>query len=300
MSIPEEYKQGWKPPFQKQQNVPGSQFKLDPPPLDDITADGKPYKASGKLEGRTALITGADSGIGRAIALLFALEGAQMTIAYTPQEEKEAKEVEERIRSKTGGKTKLHLIATDLRKECNCKDLIDKHLKFFSGALDALILNHGTQIANTDVVDLPTEQWHDTFDVNIHSFFYLTKAAIPHMPEGSSIVYDASINFAIGHPELLDYTATKGAMIGFMRAVSNQIVGEKKMRVNAVAPGPIWTPLIPATMTDDSIEQFGVGTPMGRAGQPIEVATCFVFLTSADSSYISGQVLHVNGGTVIN
>jgi len=194
---------------------------------------------------------------------------------------------------------KLHLVASDLRSEENCVALIENHLSTF-GALDALILNHGTQQANTDITTLSSEQWRNVFDTNIHSFFYLSKAAIPRMKHGSSIVFNASINMAVGHPELLDYTATKGAMVAFMRGLSNQIVGERGIRVNCVAPGPIWTPLIPATMTDDGIETFGTTVPMGRAGQPVEVATCFVFLASHDASYISGQIIHVNGGTVIN
>jgi NAD(P)-dependent dehydrogenase (short-subunit alcohol dehydrogenase family) len=293
-----EFQKGFKPPFQKQSNAPGSQFALNPPPLDDITADGQPYKAAGKLQGRTALITGADSGIGRATAILFALEGAHMTLTYTPQEAKEALEVEKIIQAKAPT-IKIHMVSVDLRTEAACLNLVQEHLKVF-GTLDTLILNHGTQQANTDLATLSSQQWHDVFDTNIHSFFYITKAAFQHMPHGSSIVYNASINMAVGHPELLDYTATKGAMIAFMRGLSNQIVGEKGIRVNAVAPGPIWTPLIPATMTEDSIEKFGTSVPMGRAGQPVEVATCFVFLASSDSSYISGQIIHVNGGVVIN
>ncbi|KAI0080325.1 NAD(P)-binding protein [Panus rudis PR-1116 ss-1] len=299
MTFPEQFKKGYKPPFQEQPSAPGLQRKLNPQPLDDITADGKPYKPAGKLEGRHALITGADSGIGRAIALLFALEGANITIHSTRKEQDELNSIEQEILKRTSSKIKVHKVVYDLRQEENCIQLVKDHLDTF-GKLDALVLNHGTQNANTDLPSLPTKQWHDTFDTNIHSFFYICKAAIPAMEHGSTITFNASINFAIGHPELIDYTSTKGAMIGFMRALSNQIVGEKGIRCNAVAPGPIWTPLIPATMTKESIETFGTTVPMGRAGQPIEVATTFVYLTSADSSYISGQVIHVNGGVVIN
>ncbi|CDO73479.1 hypothetical protein BN946_scf185013.g114 [Trametes cinnabarina] len=315
-NIPQQYKKGWKPPFQEQPNAPGKQLKLDPPPLDDITADGKPYKPAGKLEGRKAIITGADSGIGRSIALLFglyfilvectitfltlqiALEGADLTLTYLSQERRDAEDMIETIKKRTNNARKINLVELDLTKEENCKKLVDKHLSFH-GSLDALVLNHGTQNANTYLPSLPTEQWHETFNTNIHSFFYICKAAIPHLKEGSTITFNASINMAVGHPELIDYTATKGAMIGFMRALSNQIVGDKGIRCNAVAPGPIWTPLIPATMTKESIEQFGTTVPMGRAGQPVEVATAFVWLTSADSSYVSGQIIHVNGGVVI-
>ncbi|RPD81893.1 NAD-P-binding protein [Lentinus tigrinus ALCF2SS1-7] len=297
-NVPEQYKKGWKPPFQQQEVAPGQQRKLDPLPLDDITADGKPYKPAGKLEGRKAIITGADSGIGRSVALLFALEGADLTLTYLPGEKKDAADMVDLIKKKTNNARKIQTLEYDLRKEEACQQLIKKHLEFH-GKLDAIVLNHGTQNANEYLPSLPTEQWHETFDTNIHSFFYICKAAIPHLEQGSTIVFDASINMAVGHPELIDYTATKGAMIGFMRALSNQIIGDKGIRCNAVAPGPIWTPLIPATMTEESIKKFGVTVPMGRAGQPVEVATAFVYLTSADSSYIGGQVIHVNGGVVI-
>ncbi|KAI0673395.1 NAD-P-binding protein [Trametes maxima] len=296
--VPEQYKKGWKPPFQEQANAPGKQRKLDPPPLDDVTADGKPYKPANKLEGRKALITGADSGIGRSIALLFALEGADLTLTFLPEERQDAQDMVDLINKKTNNSRKINIVEADLRKEEKCKKLIENHLSFH-GTLDALVLNHGTQNANTDLSSLPTEQWHEVFDTNIHSCFYLTKAAIPHLKEGSTITFNASINMAVGHPELIDYTATKGAMIGFMRALSNQIVGKRGIRCNAVAPGPIWTPLIPATMTEKSLETFGTTVPIGRAGQPVEVATAFVWLTSADSSYVSGQIIHVNGGVVI-
>ncbi|EJD40472.1 NAD(P)-binding protein [Auricularia subglabra TFB-10046 SS5] len=297
-SIPEQFKKGWKPPFQTQERAPGAQRRLDPAPIDDVTADGKPYKPAGKLEGRVALITGGDSGIGRATALLFALEGAHVTIAYTPQEEHEARDVEQEIKKKAHH-AELLLVPGDLRSEDACTGLISAHMKKW-GKLDIMILNHGTQQAHADIQKITSQQWRDVFDTNIHSFFYLTKAAIPHMPPGGSIAFNASINQAVGHPELLDYTSTKGAIVAFMRALSNQIVGEKGIRVNAVAPGPIWTPLITATMLGEGIKTFGENVPMGRPGQPVEVATCFVFLASGDSSYITGQIIHVNGGVVIN
>jgi len=298
MKYIEEFQKGYKPPFQEQDKAPGLQSKLNPQPINDVTADGKPYKASGKLEGQSVIITGADSGIGLSTAILFALEGADLTLAYTEKEKEEAKAAEQEINKKTGGKRKIYLHVSDLRKEKECINLVEKHLDFH-GKLDALVLNHGTQNANTYLPTLSTEQWHNTFDTNIHSFFYICKAAIPHLPPGATINFNASINMAVGHPELIDYTATKGAIVGFMRALSNQLVGEKGIRCNAVAPGPIWTPLIPATMSKESIEKFGTSVPMGRAGQPIEIATAFVYLASPDSSYISGQVIHINGGVVI-
>ncbi|PCH33883.1 NAD(P)-binding protein [Wolfiporia cocos MD-104 SS10] len=299
MKFIEQFQKGYKPPFQEQPDAPGLREKLDPQPLNDVTADGKPYKAANKLGGQTAVITGADSGIGLSTAILFALEGADLTLTYTRREADEAKAAEEEIRRKTNNKRKIQMLEFDLRKEENCIELIKKHIAFHNGQLDALVLNHGTQYANTDLTTLPSEQWHNTFDTNIHAFFYICKAAIPHMKPGSTINFNASINMAIGHPELIDYTATKGAIIAFMRALSNQVVGDKGIRCNAVAPGAVWTPLIPATMTKSSIENFGVTAPMGRAGQPVEIATAFVWLASPDSSFMSGQVLHVNGGIVI-
>ncbi|KAI5117828.1 hypothetical protein M0805_003306 [Coniferiporia weirii] len=299
-SIAEVFKKGWRPPVQSQEGAPGKQRgTLDPQPVDDITADGKPYKPSGKLEGKAALITGADSGIGRAIAILFALEGADVTLAYKPEEEKDADDVEKAIHEKTGGKRTVARAPYDLRYETNCRKMVDVHMRAHNGRLDSLILNHGTQESNDSLPTVPSDQWKDVFDTNIHSFFYTTKAALPHMREQSTIVLCASVNPSVGHPQLVDYTATKGAIVGFGRALSNQLVGEKGIRVNVVAPGPIWTPLIPATMSKSSKESFGVTTPIGRPGQPVEIATCFVFLASADSSYMSGQVLHPNGGVVI-
>jgi len=301
-SIPEQFKKGYKIPFQTQKDAPGLQKHLDPAPVDDILADGRHYQGSGKLEGRKAIVTGADSGIGRSIAILFAHEGADLTIQATQKEEDELADVAKVIQQKTGGKTKINSILLDLRKEDACKQLVQQHVDFFGGKLDTLVLNHGTQNANVDITALPSDQWHNTFDTNIHSFFYICKAAIPHLESSPfpSITFNASINFAVGHPQLIDYTATKGAIMAFMRALSNQVVGEKGIRCNAVAPGPIWTPLIPATMTEDSIKSFGQTVPMKRPGQPVEIATVFVFLASADSSYISGQIIHANGGTVIN
>ncbi|KZS93022.1 NAD(P)-binding protein [Sistotremastrum niveocremeum HHB9708] len=272
--------------------------EINPPPLDDITSDGKPYKPAGKLEGKSAIITGGDSGIGKAVALLFALEGADLTITHLPEEEKDGQDVVDLIYKKTKGTRVVQRISLDLQKEDACKQLVEFHLKKFE-SVDSLVLNHGTQKAEQDITNLDSQQWLDTFNTNIHSFFFITKAAIPHIPSGGTIIFNASINPSVGHPELVDYTATKGAIVGYARAISNQLVGEKGIRVNVVAPGPIWTPLIPATMSKESKETFGTTTPMGRAGQPVEVATCFVFLASADSGYISGQVIHVNGGTVI-
>jgi len=189
-------------------------------------------------------------------------------------------------------------VASDLTSQPSCEELVSKHLSHHK-SLDTLVLNHGTQEVQTDFNDISADQWLNTFDVNIHGHFYTCKAALKHLPKGGTITMNASVNHFKGHPKLIDYTATKGAMVGFARALSNAVVGEKGVRVNVVAPGPIWTPLIVATMPKESQESFGTNVPMGRPGQPVEVATCFVFLASPDSGYISGQVLHPNGGNVI-
>jgi len=174
--------------------------------------------------------------------------------------------------------------------------MVQEVKKWSGGELHVLVNNHATQNEVADIANLESEQWRHVFDVNIHAFFYLTKNLIPIMPWGASIINNASINPFKGHPKLLDYTATKGAIVAFTRGLSNQIVKDKGIRVNAVCPGPIWTPLVAATMSKESLEDFGPSTPIGRAGQPVEVATAFVFLASVDSSYFTAQCFHVNGG----
>jgi NAD(P)-dependent dehydrogenase (short-subunit alcohol dehydrogenase family) len=292
---------------------------LDPAPTSDHvpTPDGgsQLYKAAGKLEGKKAVITGGDSGIGRSIAVLFAMEGADSFIAYLPEEEEDAQETKKLVEQKG---RKCYLQATDLTKRENCQKLIDSAVEDLGG-IDVLVNNHAYQMMTKDISEisecvspgpscpLSTQkeeligffrtQWLKTFDTNIHPFFYLSKYALPHMKAGSTIINNASINAYIGRPDLLDYTSTKGAIVSFTRGLSNQFVS-KGIRVNAVAPGPVWTPLIPSTMTDDAIKQFT--SPMGRPSQPSEIATCFVFLASTDSSSISGQTIHANGGVVVN
>ncbi|KAL4750130.1 hypothetical protein BDW72DRAFT_176417 [Aspergillus terricola var. indicus] len=252
------------------------------------------YKAAGKLLGKKAIITGGDSGIGRAVAILFAMEGASSLITYLSEEEEDAQETKKRV-EETG--QKCYLLATDLRKKENCRKVVETALEKLGG-IDILVNNAGTQTMLPDISDLDESQWESTFDTNIHPVFYLSKYTMPHLKSGSSIINCASVNPYIGRPDLLDYTSTKGAIVAFTRGLSNQQCS-KGIRVNAVCPGPVWTPLIPATMTTEAIEQFS-GTPMGRAGQPSEIATCFVFLASQDSSFISGQCLHPNGGVVLN
>lgn len=271
--------------------------KLDPQPLYDQlpTADGgkQLYKAAGKLEGKKAIITGGDSGIGRSTAVLYAMEGADVFIAYLPQEEDDAQATKKLVEQK-GRKCYLH--ATDLTDRSNCQKLVDEAVKQLGG-LDILVNNAAYQMVVDDIQDLKEEQWIHTFNTNIHPYFYLAKYSLPHMKPGATIINNASINAYVGRPDLLDYTSTKGAIVSFTRGLSNQYVG-RGIRVNAVAPGPVWTPLIPATMGDEQIKQFTA--PIGRPSQPSEIATVFVFLASADSSSISGQTIHANGGTVVN
>ncbi|KAL6706134.1 hypothetical protein ACN47E_006050 [Coniothyrium glycines] len=296
MSDKGQFEQGHQPKVQHQP-LPGLQSKLDPQPQVDHlpTPEGgaELYKAAGKLKGKKAIITGGDSGIGRSVAVLFAMEGADSLIVYLPEEEKDAQETKKLVEAKG---QKCYLLATDLTDRANCKKTIDEALKQMGG-IDILCNNHAYQMMVEDIKDLSEDQWVHTFNTNIHPFFYLSKYALPHMKRGATIINNASINAYIGRPDLLDYTATKGAIISFTRGLSNQYVG-KGIRVNAVAPGPVWTPLIPATMNDKAMKQFTA--PIGRPSQPSEIATVFVFLASNDSSSISGQTIHPNGGTVVS
>ncbi|KIW14845.1 hypothetical protein PV08_07630 [Exophiala spinifera] len=291
-----QYKPGFKPPV-SHQDPPGREGDLPVEAIHDKlpTPDGKwqPYRAAGKLEGKKAVITGGDSGIGRAIAILYAMEGADSLIAYLPEEEEDAQETKRAV-EKHG--RKCILLSGDLRKEENCKKVIDTALKEL-GQINILVNNAAYQMMQQDITDIPTEQWIKTFDTNIHPMFYLSKAAIPHMKRGDTVINCASINAYIGRPDLLDYTSTKGAIVSFTRGLANQQV-DKGIRVNAVCPGPVWTPLIPSTMTKEAQEQFT--SKLGRPAQPAEIATNFVFLASADSSMMSGQSLHPNGGVVVN
>ncbi|KAL1880522.1 hypothetical protein VTK73DRAFT_5722 [Phialemonium thermophilum] len=270
----------------------------DPKPIFEQlpTGDGgmQDYKGVGKLKGRNAIITGGDSGIGRATAYLFAHEGANVLIAYLPEEEKDAKETKKRV-EEIG--QKCYLFPTQLQDRNNCKKLVDEAVKVFGGKIDILFNNAATQTVVEDIQDLSEDQWVNTFNNNMHPYFFVSKYALPHMKPGATIINNTSINAYIGRPDLLDYTSTKGAIVSFTRGLSNQYVS-RGIRVNAVAPGPVWTPLIPSTMGEDKQKQFT--SPMGRPIQPSEIATCVVFLASAESSALSGQVLHCNGGTIVN
>ncbi|MCJ1419556.1 hypothetical protein MMC32_005911 [Xylographa parallela] len=280
------------------QPPPGLQSEMKgPQPVNEEipTEDGgfQKYKPAGKLEGKKAIITGGDSGIGRAIAVLFAMEGADSFIAYLPNEEKDAQETK-RLVEKYGQKCFLH--STDLTIQHNCKTVVDEAVAAMGG-LNILVNNAAYQMMQKDISDLSEDQWLHTFATNIHPYFYLAKYALPHMSAGDTIINNASINAYIGRPDLLDYTSTKGAIVAFTRGLSNQQIS-KGIRVNAVCPGPVWTPLIPSTMDEDAQKQFS--SPMGRPSQPSEIACCFVWLASMDSSAISGQSLHPNGGVVVN
>ncbi|BFZ59093.1 hypothetical protein YB2330_000095 [Saitoella coloradoensis] len=299
------FQPGHQQPVQ-QQSPPGLETKMNPSPIyDQLPVGGgltdekgqvkvEKYRASGKLEGRKALITGGDSGIGRSVAILYALEGADVAIVYLPEEQEDAAITQSQV-IKAGHKCVL--IPTDIQTEANCISAVERTVSELGG-LDILVNNAGYQMEQLSIEDITEAQLDRTFRTNIYSQFFLTKAALKHIPRGGAIINCASVNHYKGHPKLLDYTATKGAIVAFTRALSQQIA-DKGVRVNAVAPGPIWTPLVVATMGKESLDGFS-GVPLGRAGQPSEVATCFVFLAGPDSSFMTGQTLHPNGGTVVN
>jgi NAD(P)-dependent dehydrogenase (short-subunit alcohol dehydrogenase family) len=277
-------------PPQQQDRQPGLETEMNPQPQ----SHDPNYQGTDKLKGKVALITGGDSGIGRAVAIVFAKEGADSAIVYLNEHE-DAEETK-RLVGKYG--QKCLLIPGDIGEEEFCRQAVEQTISEF-GRLDSLINNAAEQHPQESIEDISAEQLEKTFRTNIFSMFYLTKAALKHLKPGSTIINTTSVTTYKGSPKLLDYSATKGAIVGFTRSLSLALA-EQKIRVNAVAPGPIWTPLIPSTFTPEHVKSFGENVPMGRAGQPEEVANCFVFLASDDASYISGQVLHPNGGTIVN
>ena len=270
--------------------LPGHESELEPKP------EWQPrYPGSGRLKGKVALVTGADSGIGRAVAALFAREGADVAIAYLCEHD-DAKKTAQIVKSE--GRRAL-TIAGDLGDPAHCQEVVDKVVAEF-GRIDVLVNNAGEQHPDEDIKEITDKQLQRTFQTNIFSMFYLTQAALPHMQKGSAIINTTSVTMYQGSKSLLDYSSTKGAITAFTRSLSENLV-EKGIRVNAVAPGPIWTPLNPMGGADpEKVKHFGESTPMGRAGQPNEVAPSFLFLACEDASYMSGQVLHPNGGTVVN
>jgi NAD(P)-dependent dehydrogenase (short-subunit alcohol dehydrogenase family) len=276
-------------PPQKQDRQPGIEQEMSPQPIYDNDDPGL-----GRLKGKVAVITGGDSGIGRSVAIQFAKEGADVTIAYLDEHE-DANETAAEVRKY--GKDPL-LIATDISDEKNCKDIIDQTISKF-GQLDIVVNNAAVQYEQQSLEDISAEQLEKTFKTNIFSFFFVTKFALPHLREGSSIINTASVTAYKGNPALMDYSSTKGAIIAFTRSLS-QSLAEKKIRVNAVAPGPVWTPLIPASFPAEKVAKFGKDIPLGRPAQPIEIAPCYIFLASKESVFMTGQVLHPNGGSVVN
>lgn len=256
--------------------------------------DDKKYKPAGKLEGQVALITGGDSGIGRSVALFYAKEGADVAICYL-NEHSDAQETKRWIED--AGRRCL-LIPGDAGDEKYCQDAISQTVKEL-GRLDVLVNNAAEQHPQETIEAISQEQLERTFRTNIFSYFYMVKAALPHLGVGSAIINTTSVTAYAGSPELLDYSSTKGAIVAFTRSLALALA-DKKIRVNGVAPGPIWTPLIPSTFDEEKVADFGSDTPLKRAGQPEEVAPCFVFLACDDSSYMTGQILHPNGGEVVN
>lgn len=278
-----------KPP-QKQERQPGVETEMTPRPESE-----KPeHRACGKLQDKVAIITGGDSGIGRAVAIAFAKEGAHVIIVYL-DEHKDASEtkalVEERGR-------RCIAIAGDVGNEDFCKEAVHRTIHEFR-KLDILVNNAAVQYPQQDVREITAEQLEKTFRTNIFSQFFMTKAALTHLKEGGAIINTTSVTAYRGNPKLLDYSSTKGAIVAFTRSLAINLA-PKKIRVNGVAPGPIWTPLIPASFDEEHVKTFGKNTPMQRPGEPSEVAPCYVFLASADASYITGQVLHPNGGDMVN
>ncbi|MBK5437697.1 SDR family oxidoreductase [Pseudomonas sp. TH32] len=279
-----------RPPFASQaQSVPGSQKKMDPYP----DCGEKSYTGSGRLVNKIALITGADSGIGRAVAIAFAREGADVAIAYLDEHE-DAKETARWVEE--AGRQCL-LLPGDLAQKATCQAIVDQTVEQF-GRIDVLVNNAAFQMTHETLEDIPDEEWVKTFDINVTAMFRLCKAALPHMKAGGSIINTSSVNSDMPKPTLLAYAATKGAIANFTGGLA-QLLGSKGIRVNSVAPGPIWTPLIVSTMPDEDVNSFGSETPLGRPGQPVEVAPIYVLLASDEASYISGSRYAVTGGKPI-
>ncbi|PHX39906.1 dehydrogenase [Pseudomonas sp. NZIPFR-PS5] len=281
---------GNNPPFKPQQQpVPGDQSRMDPYPDCGETR----YKGSGRMSNKIALITGGDSGIGRAVAIAYAREGADVAISYLDEHE-DAKETARWVEE--AGRQCL-LLPGDLAEKAQCLAIVDETVKKF-GRIDVLVNNAAFQMSHASLEEISDEEWVKTFDINVTAMFRICKAAVPHMAAGSSIINTSSVNSDSPKPTLLPYAATKGAIANFTAGLA-QLLGERGIRVNSVAPGPIWTPLIVSTMTDEDVKSFGEETPLGRPGQPVEVAPIYVLLGSDEGSYISGTRYGVTGGKPI-
>ncbi|MDR6816879.1 NAD(P)-dependent dehydrogenase (short-subunit alcohol dehydrogenase family) [Neorhizobium sp. 2083] len=278
------------PPFpEQQQPMPGFTGRMDPVPDHGELS----YRGSGRLAGKRAVITGGDSGIGRAVAIAYAREGADLLISYLDEDE----DAEDTRRLIEEAGRKAVLVRGDIKTAAHCRSIVDRAVKELGG-IDILVNNAAHQATFSDIGDISDEEWELTFQVNIHAMFYLTKAAVPHMKPGSAIINTASINSDSPSPTLLAYATTKGAIQNFTAGLA-QLLAEKGIRANAVAPGPIWTPLIPSTMTEDRVKNFGKQVPMQRPGQPAELATAYVMLADPLSSYVSGATIAVTGGKPI-
>lgn len=277
-----------KPQSQKR---PGLEKRMKPRPIFDYPE----VKGSGKLKNKIALITGGDSGIGKAVAILFAKEGADIVIAYL-KETRDAKETKKIIEEQY--ERKCLLIRGDISKEKHCNDIVKRTVKEFK-RIDILVNNAAVHYENKKLEDISARKLIKTFETNIFSFFWLTKAVLPKMKKGSCIINSSSVTAYRGSPALMDYAATKGAVVAFTRSLSANLV-KKGIRVNGVAPGPVWTPLIPSSFSAEKTAQFGSDSPMQRPGQPVEIAPSYLFFACDDSSFVSGQFLHPNGGEIIN
>jgi NAD(P)-dependent dehydrogenase (short-subunit alcohol dehydrogenase family) len=284
-------KGGKKRPLRKgqTQSRPGQESKMQPRPVVTTAESG-----SGKLQNKIALITGGDSGIGRAVAVLFAREGAKVAISYL-NEHADAGETKRLVEAENG---ECFLIPGDLSKEINCRRAVEKTVKKY-GVIDILINNAAIHFEAKTLEDISTEQLMRTFATNFYSYFWVTRAALPHIPEGGCIINTSSVTAYRGSPSLIDYASTKGAIVSFTRSLASNLV-KRKIRVNGVAPGPIWTPLIVSTFKAEKVADFGSDVPMARAGEPAEIAPSYLFLASQDGAYLTGQFIHPNGGEIVN
>ncbi len=279
-----------RPPFPQQaQSVPGSQAKMEPYP----DCGEQSYRGAERLQDKIALITGADSGIGRAVAIAFAREGADVALSYLDEHE----DAQETARWVEQAGRQCLLLPGDLAQKEHCRNIVEETVGRF-GRIDVLVNNAAFQMTHETFEDIPDEEWVRTFDINITAIFRICQAAVPHMAAGSSIINTSSVNADMPKPTLLPYASTKGAIANFSGGLA-QLLGERGIRVNSVAPGPIWTPLIVSTMTDEDVRNFGSQTPLGRPGQPVEVAPIYVLLASDQSSYTSGALYSVTGGKPI-
>jgi NAD(P)-dependent dehydrogenase (short-subunit alcohol dehydrogenase family) len=277
-------------PPQEQAQQPGREHEMTPKP----EAERAEHRGSGKLRGKVALITGGDSGIGRAVAIAFAREGADVSVVYLNEHE-DAQETRREVEQEG---QRCIIIPGDVGDEQFCRDAVQQTVSEL-GSLDILVNNAAEQHPQKSIEDIGAEQLERTFRTNIFGMFFMVKAALRHLKEGSAVINTTSVTAYRGSPELLDYSSTKGAIVSFTRSLALSLI-DQGIRVNGVAPGPIWTPLIPSTFPEDKVKSFGGDVPMKRPGQPSEVAPAYVFLASEDSSYMAGQILHVNGGEIVN